>query len=160
MDQFHITGFGQYDGKFDFDASAFSIREWRWIKQLSGHDQDTVVEAYANREPEVLVAFAVIALCRDGKIDREQVLVVADEMIDTPLRGATLSLVPDQSEVVPPLPESTPQPNGHSTRSQNEKQPTNVQQLMRSGKSSESGSESSGSPLEPTGEPRLVTFST
>lgn len=160
MDRFEISGFGQWDGTYDFDAGRFNIREWRWIRKLSDTTADNLVERYADRDPDLLLAFAVIAMCREGKIDRDAGLRVAEEMAEVPLEGARLRLVPDPVEVVPPLEGSTPPPNGLSTSSQSERQPTNVQQLMRSGKSSTPGSGSSDESPEATTGSRLVTSST
>ena len=116
MDKFVITGFGEHDGEYEFDAGAFNIREWRWIKKLSGHTDETISGGYLERDPDLLVAFAVIAMCRDGKIGREDGLRVAEEMVEVPIRGAKLLLVAEEVDI--PLEESTPTRNGQSTSSQ------------------------------------------
>ena len=160
MDSFHITGFGEWDGEYDFDAGSFNIREWRWIRKLSDTTADTLVERYSDRDPDLLLAFAVIAMCREGKIERADGLRVAEEMAEIPLDGAKLRLVPEPVEVVPPLEESTKPPNGHLTKLQSVRLPPTGPLSTPSGKTSKDGSASSDDQQEATTGTRLVTSST
>lgn len=147
MDRFVITGFGEYDGEYDF-APPFNIREWRWLRKLADTTPETLVQRYDARDPDLLVAFAVIAMCRDGKIRRDEWEQAAEAMCETPLDGATLTLVAEEADT--PLEESTRPPTVPSQSSQSEKLPPNVQRLKPSGESSTNGSETSDATLAAT----------
>lgn len=82
-----IQGFRGYDGDYELDTErAFNAREWRWIKKISGYLPLNVQEGFAGRDPDLFIALAVIALCRDRKIDREDGIQVADVMAEEPLQ--------------------------------------------------------------------------
>lgn len=94
-----IKGIKPYDGDYDLDTDrAFNAREWRWIKKVSGYLPLTVSDGFAGGDPDLFVALAVIAMCREGKVDRDSGLRVADELAEAPFDGATISLVGDPVE--------------------------------------------------------------
>lgn len=104
MDRIVISGVQGFDGEYDLDPErAFNAREWRWIKKLSGYLPDTINDGYRHSDPDLFVAFAVIAMCRDGKIGRDDWQRVGDELAEVPLDGATLKLVGDPVEDDSPL---------------------------------------------------------
>lgn len=100
MSRIIIQGIKPYDGDYELDTDrAFNAREWRWIKKVSGYMPLTVQDGFAGGDPDLFVALAVIAMCRNGKVDRDEGLRVADELAEAPFDGASIVLVGDQAEV-------------------------------------------------------------
>jgi hypothetical protein len=94
-----IQGVKPYDGEYEFDAErALNAREWRWIKKISGYLPVTIEDGFTGRDPDLFVALAAIAMCRDGKIDKDAGLRVADELAEAPFDGTTITLVGDEIE--------------------------------------------------------------
>lgn len=105
-----IKGIPPYDGDYELDADrAFNTREWRWIKKTSGYLPLTVGEGFAGGDPDLFVALAVIAMCRSGKIDRDEGLRVADVIAEAPFDGASITMVGDEPLEADEVPlDSTP----------------------------------------------------
>lgn len=104
MARIRIQGIPPYDGEYDLDTDrAFNAREWRWIKKVSGYMPLTVTEGFAGGDPDLFVALAVIAMCRDGKVDRERGLDVAETLAEAPFDGAAIVLIGDDVEDDSPL---------------------------------------------------------
>lgn len=106
-----IQGVRPYDGEYELDTGrAFNAREWRWIKKVSGYMPLTISDGLGGGDPDLVVAMAVIAMCRDGKIDREDGLRVADELSETPFDGAAILLIGDEvgDDEIPPALTSKP----------------------------------------------------
>jgi hypothetical protein len=110
-----IRGMKPWDGEYDLETTRpFNAREWRWIKRISGYMPLTIREGFAGGDPDLFLALAVVALCRDGKIDREQGLELADELSEADMTDAAITLVADNAEVEAdevPL-DLTPEPDG------------------------------------------------
>lgn len=89
----------RYKGEYDLDTDrAFNAREWQWIKKVSGYLPLTVDDGFAGGDPGLFVALAVIAMCREGKITRDDGLRVADELMESPFDGVAITLVGDPVE--------------------------------------------------------------
>lgn len=92
-----IQGIRPWDGEYDLDTDrAFNAREWKWIKNVSDYMPLTVSDGFAGGDPNLFVALAVIAMCRAGKIERDQGLRVADELAEAPFDGASITMVGDE----------------------------------------------------------------
>ena len=70
-DHLVIDGVPGYDGRYEFDlvASAFTTREWGWIKKYSGYLPLTFTDGWKGADAELMSVFAIIALVRN-KQDR------------------------------------------------------------------------------------------
>lgn len=100
-----IQGIKPWDGDYDLDTDrAFNAREWRWIKKVSGYMPLTVSDGFAGGDPDLFVALAVIAMCREGRIGRDEGLTVADQLAEVPFDGAAINLVGDdvEDDALPP----------------------------------------------------------
>ena len=86
MDSIVIEGIKPYDGRYEFDLSAseFTVREWGWVKRYSGYMPMTVEDGFKGADPELFGCFALIALLRAGKVDRDDVAEVMDRILDAP----------------------------------------------------------------------------
>ena len=128
MARIQIKGIRHYDGDYELDTDrAFNAREWRWIKKVSGYMPLTVGDGFAGGDPDLFVALAVIAMCREGKIDRESGLTVADELAEMPFDGAAITLIGDDVEadelpldLTRPPDESSPNATSENHRSSGE----------------------------------------
>ena len=99
MARIQIQGIRPWDGEYDLDTDrAFNACEWRWIKKVSGYMPLTVQDGFAGGDPDLYVALAVVAMCRAGKIDREQGLEVAEQLAELPFDGAAITLIGDPVE--------------------------------------------------------------
>lgn len=99
MDKIVVGGVPGYDGEYEFDlARPFNAREWRWIRKISEHTPRTIGDGYTNSDPDLFVAFAVIAMCRDEKITRDDWQKTAADLAEVPLDGTTLRLVVEPEE--------------------------------------------------------------
>ena len=74
MDTITITGIAGYDGDYPFDGSYFTNKELHTIKRLAGVRAGEIQAALAAGDNDLVVAFAAIALERNGKAVQEQVL--------------------------------------------------------------------------------------
>lgn len=131
-----VKGAGRYDGEYMLDTDrAFNAREWNWIKRIAGYMPATISDGFNGGDPDLYVALAVIAMERDGKIDRAEAVRVAEMIAEIPFDGAGIQMIfPETEEDDVPL-ALTGEPEPSSPTSSPEK--TNS-----SGAGSESGSES------------------
>ncbi len=92
MDAIVITGVQPFDGTYELDLenSPFTTLEWRWIKQTAGYLPGTVAEGFEGGDPDLIVALAVIAMHRAGKIRKEDATRTADQLADVPVDGASI----------------------------------------------------------------------
>lgn len=102
----------RYRGEFDFDIEEqpLTALEWRWVKKISGYLPLTFAEGLNGGDPDLFVAFAVVALHRAGRIDRAEALAVADVLADMPFDGAAVMFVADEEDDPDPpaVPAETP----------------------------------------------------
>ncbi len=87
-----ITGVQPFDGSYDLDleTAPFTTLEWRWIKQTAGYMPATVANGFEGGDPDLIVALAVIAMHRAGKIRKDDVLRTAEQLADVPVDGASI----------------------------------------------------------------------
>lgn len=86
MDYVVIEGVPPYDGRYEFDlrGSAFSVREWGWIKRHAGYLPLTLDDGLLGSDAELMAVFAIVAMVRAGKVDREDVPDVWERFADAP----------------------------------------------------------------------------
>lgn len=141
-----IEGLRPYDGAYpiDIENEPLTSREWRFVKQISGLVAGEFDQASSRGDPDVLIAIATIALFRNHKIQREQVLEVAELLTDLPLDGEKIKLEGGEGAGETPLSGTTsaPEPSSDSSRSES---------LSSSGASSANGSESLDAGPRPIG---------
>lgn len=120
MSRVVIRGMKPWDGEYDLETNRpFNAREWRWVKKISGYMPLTLKEGFEGGDPDLYLALAVIALCRAGKIEREQGLELAEELSEADMTDAAITLIADETVVEAdkvPL-ESTPTPDEQSPTS-------------------------------------------
>ncbi len=92
MDAIVITGVVPFDGTYELDIeeSPFTTLEWRWIKQMAGYMPATVSDGFEGGDPDLVVALAVIAMHRAGKIRREDAGRTHEQLADVPVDGARI----------------------------------------------------------------------
>ena len=108
-----------YKGEFDLDVAEQPLTslEWRWMKKISGYLPLTLGEGLAGGDPDIYIAFAVIALVRAGKIGREQALTAADHLADAPFGSAITFIGEEQQEEEDADPPAMPAEAGQPPRS-------------------------------------------
>lgn len=144
-----VSGITPYDGNYELDDDrAFSTREWRWIKQISGYMPLTVGEGFKGGDPDLFVALAVIAMHREGKINRDVVLDVAEALAEAPFDGAAITFDVGEGDEAPLAGTSEPDASSNSGSLENK---------TSSGLSSPNGSDLSETIPEPTSTSRLHT---
>ncbi len=94
-DRIKIDGIPAFEGEYDLDISdqPLNALEWRWVKKVSGYLPFTIDDGLAGGDPDVVIALAVIAMQRAGKITRDQVLQTADQLADMPFDDAHMQLI-------------------------------------------------------------------
>lgn len=149
-----VHGVGRWDGTYELNIEdrALNAREWRWIKQIAGYLPATIGDGMAGRDPDLFIALAVVAMCRNGKIEREQALQVAEQIAETPYVGQqTIELIADtveEDDADPPALESeSGESSPNASLSSND---TKLQNGSSSGLTSSSGSGKSDETPSPT----------
>lgn len=128
-----ITGVRPFDGEYplDLEEEPLTTLEWRWVKKISGYLPLTMADGFAGGDPDLVIALAVIALRRGGKIQKEQALTVSDRLSDVAFDGAAIQLRFDgddedaEDDASPPdqPPEQTPSSGGSSNPSSDPPEP-------------------------------------
>ena len=143
MDWIVIEGIKPYDGRYEFDLDQRELTtgEWGLIKRHSGYLPLTIDEGFQGGDPELFAAFALIALCRAGKIDPRQTAEVFERITEAPF-GPTIRFEgePRAEEDDAGPPESSSSENGST-----------------SGAALPTSSESSTEILPPSGTPGSAT---
>lgn len=128
----------RFKGEYALDLEqAPTALEWRWIKKTSGYLPLTWEEGIRGGDPDLIVALAVIALVRAGKVSKTDALATADWLAEAvPFDGESITLIGDEEEEAedggPPAEPATPatvQPlrsTGESSRSTLESQEPNL----------------------------------
>jgi hypothetical protein len=150
-----------YDGEYEIDFDqAFSGREWRWIKQLSeGELRPASLTADDISDPDFVIALAVIAMRRSGKITDQQVLEAANVLADAPMTDAHILMqFPDVEEEPLPL-ASTSGPDRSSPSGPLENETLEKPSVSNDGTSSRKDSALSAVTPARTGLTRLGTSS-
>ena len=141
-----VKGMKPWDGEYELDTDrAFSSREWHWIKKVSGYLPLTVREGFAGQDPDLYVALALIAMCRNGRIQRDDWQRVAEQMAEAPFDAQSITLVgPAEAEVdddIPPV--LTSEPAGSSPTSSLENNSSEKPNPNSSGEPSKTSSDRS-----------------
>jgi hypothetical protein len=86
-----------YEGEYplDMDAKAFSPLEWKWLRRIADVGPLTIGESDA---PSLSVALSVIAMYRDGRIDKREAMEAADVLEDPPFDGVGISVITEDEE--------------------------------------------------------------
>lgn len=111
-DRIKIDGIPAFAGEYDLDIGdqPLNALEWRWVKKISGYLPFTIDDGLAGGDPDVVIALAVIAMARAGKITRDQVLAAAEQLADVPFDDAHLQLLAGEP-VDPPEGQKTSEPS-------------------------------------------------
>lgn len=147
-----IVSVPPYEGEYDFDIAAhpFSTVEWRWIKQIAGYMPLTIEKGWEGGDPDLFLAFAVIAMRRSGKIAKAEVLQVAAEIEEAVVDGTAISFRAAEAEAAdadPPLESSPGDSKPDSGEDSSESTATSlVTEIPPASGTPDSGT-SSGSPL-------------
>jgi hypothetical protein len=119
MDWIVVEGLKPWEGRYEFDLGGQppTIREWGWLKRLTGYMPLTLDQGFDGGDPELYACFAVLAIRRAGKIDDGGVVDLYERLIDNPFEQ-TIRLEFDQDkqepEEDPTLPPSSSE-NGSSS---------------------------------------------
>ena len=115
MDYIVIEGTSPWQGRYEFDLAesvdTFTIREWGWIKKLSGYLPVNVGEGLGGADAELIGTLAVIALERNGQIDKRNVPDTFERLIDSPYTAVRIEFG-DVEEGDARPPETKPSENG------------------------------------------------
>ena len=109
MDHIVIDGSNPWRGRYEFDLAesveTLTLSEWGWIKKLGGYLPATIGEGLAGADAELIGTLAVIALCRNGKIDKRDVPDVFERLVDSPYTAVTIEfgdVSPEKGDAGPP----------------------------------------------------------
>lgn len=151
MARIKVDGVRQYDGEYELaEDRGLNAREWRWIKKVSGYMPLTISEGFEGDDPDLYVALAVVAMCREGKIASDDWQAAADELSEAPY-GSIVAVYETSEDDVPLALTSEP----------NEPSPTGSLENNNSpGEASPTSSETSEPTQSPTTESNSVTSST
>jgi hypothetical protein len=117
MDWVVVEGVKPWDGRYELPLDEFKLRnfEWGWIRRWTGYFPADVLNAMKGADAELLVALAVIALYRAGKVTREDVGGMFQRFEEENFGSFTLSSDDAEVEALdPPRPASS---NGSETLS-------------------------------------------
>lgn len=104
MDRLVVDGAPPWDGSYEFDVAyqELTTREWGWVKRLTGYMPLTIEQGLSGADPELLAAFAAIALRRAGKIPADQVPAVYEQFADLPPGVARYEPELEEADAGPP----------------------------------------------------------
>lgn len=138
-----VAGVPPYDGEYELNEKrAWTTREWRIIKLVSGYMPATINTGYDGADPDLWVALTVIAMAREGRITADDCLKVADTLSDVPWDGANVTVRVEEPDPVPLALTSAPAARSRSGPLEN---PSSPQETPNgSGTSSPNGSGTSG----------------
>ena len=107
MARINVKGIPAYNGEYHLDTERqLNGLEWRWIKRISGYMPLTIGEGFAGQDPDLFIALAVVAMRRDGKIEKDDALRVAELISDS--YGVEIELEDDPVEAEEVPLDSTP----------------------------------------------------
>lgn len=109
--KFTITGVLSLDGVYelDFDDGPLTMRELHWVKQIAGVRLNELQSASVAGDSDLIVAFAVIALVRAGKVTRDNVTAATDLLLDA--EAGNLTVEDDEVEEDDAVPPEVAPPN-------------------------------------------------
>ena len=151
---FVLKGIPPWDGRYEWDIDrALNVREWRYIKKISGYLPATMDGGLEGDDPELYVALAVVCMVRAGKVDKDDALRVAEQIGEAPFDNASLVIqMPPKDEEEPEVPlVLTPPPDGPSRSETGSSPRSSDETASGSGKTSTPSSGRSDATPEPTG---------
>lgn len=100
MENLVLEGMRPYDGSYPLDLAGqpFTIREWGWLKDLSGYLPGTASDGFLDGDPRMMLTIAVILLRRAGKVQAAEVPAVFESLADKPagaIRWETVGMEDD-----------------------------------------------------------------
>ncbi len=94
--QINLKGIAAFEGQYDLDFDrALNGQEWAWVKDISGYLPYTVDAGFAGGDPSLVIALAVVAMSRTGKIPPEHALEAAKQLAQLPFDEDHISFVGD-----------------------------------------------------------------
>ena len=73
----------RYKGEYEIvSARDFTNLEWRWVKKISGYMPNTIGDGWDGDDPDMWIAFAVVALHRAGRVSKDEALQAAASFDD------------------------------------------------------------------------------
>jgi hypothetical protein len=87
--RFEIRNIKPYDGDDPMTKrSELTALEWSWIKRFSGYMPTTLDDGLDGFDPSLVVTLAILAMVRDGKINRTDVPVAWERLSNVPFDSA------------------------------------------------------------------------
>lgn len=117
--RFTVSGVHHLDGGYDLNLaeSPFTMRELHWVKQIAGVRLNEFEAASVAGDSDLLVAFVVIALVRNGKISKDAVPAATEMLLDAEAGKLTAEFGEDEeNDGLPPAP-APPSVSGTATGS-------------------------------------------
>lgn len=151
--KFVLKGIPPFDGEYEWDFERpFNVREWRYIKKISGYLPATLDDGFTGDDPELYVALAVVCMVRAGKVERDDALRVAEQISEAPFDNARLviQMPPKEDGTESPL-GLTPPPDVPSQNETGSSQSSSDERASGSGKTSTRSSGQSDATPQPTG---------
>lgn len=136
--KFVLNGIPPWDGEYEWDVERpFNVREWRYIKKISGYLPATLDQGFEGDDPELYVGLAVVCMVRAGKVDRDDALRVAEQISEAPFDNARLVIQMPPKEDGEQVPLGlTPPPAEPSQKETGSSQNSNDERASGSGTSS------------------------
>ncbi len=90
----------RYKGEYELDVEdqPLTALEWRWVKKISDYMPTTISDGWEGADPDLFVAFAVIALSRAGRVEKKDALMVAEWLSELPFDGNSITVASDPVE--------------------------------------------------------------
>ena len=150
-----ITAVPPYSGEYAFDLEvALSAREWRWVKEISDYLPLTLDKGLAGGDPSLICALAVVAMVRNGKVERENAIEASEKLLDAPFDESMIQFITGDTEDDALPPASTSEPEESSSPSSLTNDTPETSSTKPSGKSSMRSSVRLDEIHEPTGATR------
>lgn len=97
-----LSGCDPFDGVYDLDfETPFNTGELNIIKTISGVRAQELQDAFAAGDTDLIVALAVVAMHRVGKVTRKQAPHVAEVLWEAPANGIKFD-VGSEADARPP----------------------------------------------------------
>jgi hypothetical protein len=118
--QLTLKDTGGWDGVYTLEIETFNGREWHLIKDVAGVRMGEFDDAIAAADYDLIVAFATIAIVRDGKVKKDQARRLAEELMELDTGSIEVALVAEVEPDGPPslTPSESPTPLGVSESSE------------------------------------------
>lgn len=106
-----------WDGVYGLDLDTLNGRELHLVKNISGVRLGEMEDALLADDYDLYVAFAAIAIVRDGKVQKEGARLVADSLMEGVAGSLSVDWKKDEGDDAgpPALPPSEPSGSGGSS---------------------------------------------